>query len=216
METVRPRPEQGQEIDPSSRRRPRPAACSRLAGPPRGGHQPSHPAVYLETTALLEQRPLIRSTLRARGVLPADLDDVTQETVLGAWRSMRAGRFRPPPAVAPADALRTWLAGVASRQASHYRDKAYRRHEAPPLDLQRLSMLAAPSPEDRLVARGLLRAFNRLRPELREVLALTATGLTMLEIAESLAIPRPTVATRLRLARRLFARSLARCRRWSR
>jgi RNA polymerase sigma-70 factor (ECF subfamily) len=216
METVRPCPEQGQEIDPSSRRRPRPAACSRLAGPPRGGHQPSHPAVYLEATALLEQRPLIRSTLRARGVLPADLDDVTQDTVLGAWRSMRAGRFRPPPALAPADALRTWLAGVASRQASHYRDKAYRRHEAHPLDLQRLSTFATPSPEERLVARGLLRAFHRLRPELREVLALTAAGLTMLEIAEALAIPRPTVATRLRLARRLFACSLARGRRWSR
>lgn len=136
--------------------------------------------------------------------------------MLGAWRSMEAGRFRPSPELSPADALRIWLTGVASRQASHYRDKAYRRHERLPVDPDRLSAFAAPSQEDRLVARGHLRAFYRLRPELREVLALVATGLEMHEIAEALGIPRPTVATRLRLARRLFARSLTRWRRWSR
>ncbi|WP_437946420.1 sigma factor-like helix-turn-helix DNA-binding protein [Sorangium sp. So ce296] len=79
-----------------------------------------------------------------------------------------------------------------------------------------LSAFAAPSPEARLVARGLLRAFHRLRPELREILSLAATGLSSLEIAASLSLPRPTVATRLRLARRLFARALTRSRRWPR
>ncbi|CAN90611.1 hypothetical protein predicted by Glimmer/Critica [Sorangium cellulosum So ce56] len=217
METVRLRSDQGQEIDPSSRRRPRPAALSRLARPTKPlRHQPPHPAVYLDPTALLEQRPLIRSALRARGVRAADLDDVSQETVLGAFCSMRAGRFRPSPDQPPGDALRAWLAAVASRQASHYRDKAYRRHEVPAVDPDRLAPLAAPSPEERIVARGLLRAFHRLRAELREVLALTAAGLTTREIAAALAIPRPTVATRLRLARRLFARSLTRARRWPR
>ncbi len=216
METVRPRPEQGQEIDPPSRRRPRSTARGRLVRPPEPHRESPPPAVYLEAAALLEQRPLIRSTLRARGVRAADLDDITQETVLGAWRSLRAGRFRPSPGQPPADALRTWLAGVALRQASHYRDKAHRRHEVPAVDPDRLAPLAAPSPEERIVARGLLRGFHRLRAELREVLALTATGLTMREIAAALAIPRPTVATRLRLARRLFARSLTRRRRWPR
>ncbi|WP_437876311.1 RNA polymerase sigma factor [Sorangium sp. So ce513] len=201
----------------ASRRRPRPAARGHLARPPKPSHlQPQHPAVFLDPTALLEQRPLIRSTLRARGVLPADLDNLTQDTLLGAWRSLRAGRFRPSPALPPADALRRWLAGIASRQASHYRDKVHRRHELPAVDPDRLSAFAAPSPEARLVARGLLRAFHRLRPELREILSLAATGLSSLEIAASLALPRPTVATRLRLARRLFARALTRSRRWPR
>ena len=212
MGTVRSRPEQGQEIDPPSRRRPRSTARGRLARPPK----PSHPAVYLDAAALLEQRPLIRSALRARGVRAADLDDVTQETVLGAWRSMGAGRFRPCPDQPPHDALRAWLAAVASRQASHHRDKAYRRHEVPAVEPHRLAAFAVRSPEQRLVARGLLRAFHHLRAELRDVLALTATGLTMREIAAALAIPRPTVATRLRLARRLFARALTRKRRWPR
>ncbi|XXT14435.1 sigma-70 family RNA polymerase sigma factor [Sorangium sp. So ce429] len=216
METVRPRPEQGQEIDPPSRRRLRPAALGRLARPHEPDHQPAHAAVYLEAVELLEQRPLIRSTLRARGIRAADLDDVTQETVLGAWRSMRAGRFRPSPDQPPVDALRAWLAAVALRQASHHRDKAHRRREVPTVEPHRLAAFAAHSPEPRLMARGLLRAFHQLRAELREVLALTATGLTMREIAEALAIPRPTVATRLRLARRLFARSLTRRRRWPR
>ncbi|WP_437765665.1 sigma-70 family RNA polymerase sigma factor [Sorangium sp. So ce764] len=216
MERVRSRPEQGQEIDPPSRRRLRSTARGRLARPPEPHHQPAHPAVYLEAAALLEQRPFIRSALRARGVCVADLDDVTQETVLGAFCSMRAGRFRPSPDQPPGDALRAWLAAVALRQASHHRDKAHRRHEVPAVDPDRLSALAAPSPEERIVARGLLRAFHCLRAELREVLALTAAGLTMREIAAELAIPRPTVATRLRLARRLFARSLSRRRRWPR
>jgi hypothetical protein len=71
-------------------------------------------------------------------------------------------------------------------------------------------------PEAPLVSRGLLRAFHRLRPELRQILSLAATGLSSLEIAASLSLPRPTVATRLRLARRLFARALTRSRRWPR
>ncbi|WP_437992291.1 sigma-70 family RNA polymerase sigma factor [Sorangium sp. So ce145] len=216
METVRPRPEQGQEIDPPSRRRLRSTARGQLARPPKPHRESPHPAVYLDASALLAQRPFIRSALRARGVRAADLDDVTQETVLGAFCSMRAGRFRPSPDQPPGDALRAWLAAVALRQASHHRDKAYRRHEVPAVDPDRLAPLAAPSPEERIVARGLLRAFHRLRAELREVLALTAAGLTTREIAAALAIPRPTVATRLRLARRLFARSLTRARRWPR
>jgi hypothetical protein len=92
---------------------------------------PPSTSTYLDPTALLEQRPLIRNPLRARGVLPADLDDLTQDTVLGAWRSMRAGRFRRSPALPPADSLRLCLAGIVSRQAAHYRDKAYRRHGLP-------------------------------------------------------------------------------------
>ncbi|WP_231864469.1 sigma factor-like helix-turn-helix DNA-binding protein [Sorangium cellulosum] len=84
------------------------------------------------------------------------------------------------------------------------------------VDPDRLSAFAAPSPGARLVARGLLRAFHRLRPELREILSLAATGLSSHEIAASLSLPRPTVATRLRLARRLFARALTRSQRWPR
>ncbi|WP_437760896.1 sigma factor-like helix-turn-helix DNA-binding protein [Sorangium sp. So ce1389] len=51
---------------------------------------------------------------------------------------------------------------------------------------------------------------------MREVLALAAAGLTIHEIAVALALPQPTVATRLRLARRRLARSLTRWRRWPR
>ncbi|AGP33614.1 sigma factor-like helix-turn-helix DNA-binding protein [Sorangium cellulosum] len=86
----------------------------------------------------------------------------------------------------------------------------------PAVEPHRLAAFTASSPEPRLVARGLLRAFHRLRAELRDVLALAATGVTTREIAAALAIPRPTVATRLRLARRLFAGALTRKRRWPR
>ncbi|WP_437509704.1 RNA polymerase sigma factor [Sorangium sp. So ce1099] len=183
--------------------RPRPAPATSPRRLPRRRRAPRTAPAHPQRPPL-PRRPPRRSRRPHAGHRPRRL-------------AQHARRPLPPhPALPPADALRTWLAAIASRQASHYRDKAYRRHEAPPLDPHRLSTFASPSPEERLVARGLLRAFHRLRPELREVLSLAAAGLTMHEIAAALALPRPTVATRLRLARRLFARSLTRWRRWPR
>ncbi|WP_437335408.1 sigma factor-like helix-turn-helix DNA-binding protein [Sorangium sp. So ce394] len=105
---------------------------------------------------------------------------------------------------------------TASRERSPCRWTRRTRRLARPESPQPGSGFRRPLSEARLVARGLLRAFHRLRPELREILSLAATGLSSLEIAASLSLPRPTVATRLRLARRLFARALTRSRRWPR
>jgi DNA-binding NarL/FixJ family response regulator len=46
-----------------------------------------------------------------------------------------------------------------------------------------------------LSRRGPPRAFHRLRPELREILSLAATGLSSHEIAASLSLPRPTASS---------------------
>ena len=98
----------------------------------------------------------------------------------------------------------------ALRQASHYRNRAYRRREVPTLDPESHATFVEPSPEQRIAARGLLDAVQGLRPELRDVLGRAALGLEMHEIARELGIPQGTVATRLRRARRLFARAITR------
>jgi RNA polymerase sigma-70 factor (ECF subfamily) len=100
--------------------------------------------------------PYLRQSLRWLGVADRDLDDVLQDVMLAAYRGLdsydperaaRAGSDRdrdkddpeeggelgadmgaPPVA---ADGLKRWLLGIAWRQASHYRERAYRRREVP-------------------------------------------------------------------------------------
>jgi DNA-directed RNA polymerase specialized sigma24 family protein len=217
MRTVRPSPGEGQEIDPPSRRCIIHSGASTPCRP--SGRRPSsrdNPSLCLADTALVEQTPFLRAALRRRGVRLADLDDRVQEMVFGAWLRMKTGGFRPSPDMPPGDALRARLSGVALRQASHDRDRASRRREVAAIDPDALAHFAAPSPERRVAARGLLRAFDDLRPELRDVLGRAALGLEMHEIARELGLPQGTVATRLRLARHLFARAVTRRRRGSR
>ena len=212
MRTVRTRPRAGQEIDPRSSHPDRSPGHKPPERNPRREHPSTLPAVALVDSAITEQMPFIRHVLRRRGVLPADLEDVTQETVLGAWRSMKAGRFRPAPTDHPGDAVRSWVAGIACRQMADSRNKAYRRYEIALVDLRALARVPTPSPHQRLAARSLLRNFGRLRPELQEVLGRAALGMRLQEIASDLAIPIGTVFSRLYLARRRFAEALKRWR----
>ena len=211
MKRVRVGSARGQEIDP-------PTGGSGIeAGDSRSVHVPErrpsgqdNGALILTDAALDEQRPYLRRALRGRGVRGVDLDDMVQETVIGAWLRMKSGGFQPAPDLPLVDAFRVWLSGVALRQASHYRDKAYRRREVLEVDPNTLVHPTAPSPEGWVAARGLLRVLEGLGPELGAVLGRTALGLKMREIARELGLPQGTVATRLRLARRLFARILIR------
>jgi RNA polymerase sigma-70 factor (ECF subfamily) len=112
--------------------------------------RPTFETVY--TTGL----PYVRQSLRWLGVEDRDLDDVLQDVMLAAYRGLdsydperaakagsdsdrgedepggagepRADLGAPP---TPADGLKRWLLGIAWRQASHYRDRAYRRREVP-------------------------------------------------------------------------------------
>jgi RNA polymerase sigma factor (sigma-70 family) len=170
-------------------------------------------AVYLEIASIIAEAPFIRATLRTFGVRSTDLDDVTQDVLLGAWRSMAAGRFRPAPATPLRSALRAWLTGIAFNLSTHYRERAHRRHEVAAGMPHCLPVDTIPGPEAQIVARDLLRALRRLPPECRAVVALAAVGADAQEIARELAIPANTVMSRLRRARQQFLRALTRWRR---
>jgi len=178
----------------------------------RGKRPASFPAVFLDETQILEQAPFLRRVLQAHGVSDVDLPDVIQEILLGAWRSMMAGRFRPDPRFPLAESFRAWLVGIAWRQASHYRERAYRRHEVPWGLGWDLRLDPRPSPEEALETLEILREIWRLPRAYREILALVTVGATLAEITEQLGIPIGTVASRRRRAWSLLRRALKRCR----
>ena len=84
-----------------------------------GGSEPPHPTVFLSDVEIMRHARYLRAVLRCLGVDDVDVDDVLQETFAAAYFAMRAGRFRPNPAVPLRSAVRMWLAGITFRQASH-------------------------------------------------------------------------------------------------
>ena len=173
-------------------------------------------SLYVDETELVRELPLILKVLRANGVRARDLDDVAQDVLLGAWLAIQEGRFRalPGPGADRRTGLQRWLTGIAWRQASHYRDRAYNRYEVPFSHPGQLVAGEVPSPDAQVAAREALRlAVPELPPGCLDVMALSATGATIAEIAEELGIPEGTAASRRRRGRMLFAQSLQRWRR---
>ncbi|HSO00025.1 MAG TPA: sigma-70 family RNA polymerase sigma factor [Candidatus Nanopelagicales bacterium] len=156
---------------------------------------------------LMREVPYIEAVLRACQVERCDLPDVVQDVLLGAWKSMQKGRFRPPPDVPLANSIRAWLNGVAWRQASHYRDTAHRRREVLS-DRLREVYDGAPVIENQVAARGLLEVLRRLPTVYQEVLGLVGLGAKIREVADELGISDGTANTRIQRGRVAFRRTL--------
>lgn len=96
----------------------------------RGGHEGAdYPTIYLSDDALLRHTGYVHAVLRRRGVPREDIDDLVQETMLGAFRSMIEGRFKPDPRVKLGRAVRWWLRRIALNLADHELGRAHRRRE---------------------------------------------------------------------------------------
>lgn len=175
-------------------------------------HLQTRPAVHLNMADIVRERSSIEAELVDRGVPARDLPDAVQDVFLGAWRSMQADRFRPPPDVPVETALERWILGVAWRQASHYMKRASFRYEVLMADPEELIVMHEPAPCDRIGARMSLCTLRRLAPRFREVLSRAALGWRVDEIAAELGVNPNTTATRLRIARRRFAQGLVRWR----
>jgi RNA polymerase sigma factor (sigma-70 family) len=131
-------------------------------------------------------------------------EEILQDTLLAVWRSA--------PRYAGRSGVRTWLFGIARRQA-HNR---LRVQEPRRLPLDGLAGWAdpAPGPAEWAIANAqgaaIAEAFDALAPRHREVLALAfAARMPHGEIAEVLGVPVGTVKSRLHHARAALARSLA-------
>jgi DNA-directed RNA polymerase specialized sigma24 family protein len=70
------------------------------------------------------------------GVAPRDAEDVVQEVMLGAWRSLVDGRYDPDEDTP--EALWRWVHAIARNQTSNMRRRAHHRRERmrPPEELE--------------------------------------------------------------------------------
>ncbi|WP_236644045.1 RNA polymerase sigma factor [Sorangium cellulosum] len=125
--------------------------------------------------AIMRESGMLRTVLRQLAVPAGDQPDLMQEILLSAWRSVEAGRFQPYQHVPVKKVLRCWLSAIAWHHVIHYRERVNRWHKA------RAACATpenAPSSFGQVEARMALRCLERLKPELRAVLAGTAFGYT--------------------------------------
>ncbi|XXX74141.1 sigma-70 family RNA polymerase sigma factor [Sorangium sp. So ce134] len=178
-------------------------------GAPRA-HAADYPPALATVEAIVAERRLIVATLIASGVPKRDRADVVQGVVLGAWRSIKRGMYRPDPAENARQAFRKWLHGIAWRKAWHYLESAYVRHEI--LSTQPFGLLReviGTSLEAQVEAREVLEALTELEPSQRELLRAVDEPDSFCAYAKRQGMNPATAATRLRSVRRLLALRLA-------
>lgn len=140
-------------------------------------------------------------TLRRLGGRPADLEDLTHDVFVAAFRALdRFDTSRP---------VRPWLFGIAFRVVSDYRSRARFSRESTLGDVEPTGD-GPPDPEAALVdaeARALvLRALDTLPLDQRAVFVASEIDDTSIaDLAEHLGLSVNTLYSRLRLARARFA-----------
>ncbi len=166
----------------------------------------SEAAPSRERALVLAHFPAVWRALRRFGLSAADADDAAQQVFLSAVR--RLDQIEP-------GRERAFLCGVAANVAFKFRRGAARRRE----DLEDFEDRAGSEPNaEQLLelrrARELLdQLLEALEQDVRIVFVLyELEELSAPDIAEALAIPLGTVASRLRRGREQFARGLARYR----
>ncbi|WP_437304405.1 RNA polymerase sigma factor [Sorangium sp. So ce388] len=168
----------------------------------------SRPAVHVPFEAIMRHSGMLHAVLRQFGIPARDQPDVMQEIFLSAWRSVEGGGFRPRPEVPLKKALQSWLFAVTWHHIFHYRERLYRWHR----ELATLAApgmaIHAPSPFGQVEARMALRCLERLKPELRAVLASAALGYTAEEIAGEFGAHPGTTNKRMHRGRRQLRKVL--------
>jgi RNA polymerase sigma-70 factor (ECF subfamily) len=148
--------------------------------------------------------PVVHGFLRAMGVPPADLDDVSQEVFVVLFRSIRQFEGR--------SAFRTWLYRLCVTQATRARRRAKVRAKLGWLlgDADRaVAAAAAMEWDEGTKAARMQKALDALSEKHRLVLVLRELeGLEVEAIAEIAGCPPATVWTRLHYARKEIEASL--------
>ena len=138
---------------------------------------------------------LFRLAFRLVGEVQA-AEDVVQNTLLGAFRGMRAFEGR--------STVKTWLSSILSRQAARYHRSRARRTA---ISLEeggagRDDAAGALASEDADRRMDVHEALRQLSPEHREIVVLREfEGMSYAEMAAALGVPQGTVESRLHRAR---------------
>ena len=130
----------------------------------------------------------------------SDAEDIVQETLLGAFRRMSSFEGR--------SSFKTWLSRILVNQTARLRRSKRVREVMKPTDFSEASQAILKGLElpdevrDSEIRMDVMTALSGMSAEFREVIVLREMeGLSYVEIAEVLDIPRGTVESRLHRAR---------------
>ncbi|WP_437639401.1 RNA polymerase sigma factor [Sorangium sp. So ce854] len=175
--------------------------------PPAARHPRKKPSIE----AIVAERSVIMAVIVASGVPARDRADVFQNVVMGAWRSIKRGLYRPAPWDAPRKALRGYLYSVARHLSMHYVNSAWaRRAVLDPQPLGRLRGIVGPDLHAQMEARETLRALDELKDWQREALLVVDQPASLVAYAKARGMSPGTAASRLRIAREALALKLRR------
>jgi RNA polymerase sigma-70 factor (ECF subfamily) len=146
---------------------------------------------------------LLLGQLRFMVDQPALAEEILQDTMLAVWKGARTFRG--------GSRVRTWLLGIARRQA---RDRMRRQRPLPMADSE-LALRPSPNPGPEAIAveraegRRMVAALRTLTPAHGEVLGLVfGADLSLAEVARVLEVPLGTVKSRLHAARAALSRTM--------
>ncbi|WP_237245726.1 MULTISPECIES: RNA polymerase sigma factor [Sorangium] len=131
-----------------------------------------------------------------------------QEILLSAWRTVEAGGFNASERLSIKQAVRRWLFTVTLHHITHYREREQKWDKSRSAYTHLEMDEYAPSPFGQVEARLSLRCIERLKPELRDILADSALGYTAEEIAAKLGQNPNTIQGRLERGRKHMRRTL--------
>jgi RNA polymerase sigma-70 factor (ECF subfamily) len=156
-----------------------------------------------ESLAELHAPALHRLAYSLAGNAP-DAEDLVQETMFGAFQRLNAFEGR--------SSFKTWLSRILVNQTARLRRSKRVREIMKPTDFSEASQALLKGVEKGIELSGEVRnseirmdvmaALSGMSPEFRDVIVLREIeGLSYIEIAEVLAVPRGTVESRLHRAR---------------
>ncbi len=214
-------------------------SCAKGMGVESNGGQVTTPPRPTFAAIYANELSFLRQSLRWLGVDEIDIEDVLQEVLLAVYRGLdgydpwytqrapaaeipygqRGRRNNSMPRDRP-DPLKRWLFGIAWRQVSTYRSRAYRRREVcfgagfswpfDPLDPTPTPEQGAATDERGRIVGELLRA---IPPERRVIVVLhDLLDVGVPDIADDLSVCTSTVWSRLRLGRLEFRAAVGRMR----
>ncbi|WP_438041936.1 RNA polymerase sigma factor [Sorangium sp. So ce128] len=166
------------------------------------------PEVRVAFDAIVQQCSMIRDRLRRLQVPECDRDDVMQDILLSAWRTVEAGGVPAPEHLSMKQATRRWLDVVVWHHTTHYREFQNRWQKGRDSYAHSAIDDLMPPPSGRVEARLGLRNLERIDPALRDVVMDFALGLTAEEIAAELGQNPNTIQERLARGRDQLRRVL--------
>lgn len=170
----------------------------------RGGRNPQEDAF---TEVYAAHHDFVRRTVRALGVDEAAADDVTQEVFMVVFRRLPEFDYAAP--------VKAWVFGIARNLARKHVTRRSPPVASKPPALHLVADSDSASPDRQLQRRDAAAVVQRflgsLDEDKRAVFVLAELeGLSAPEVTEILGVKLNTVYSRLRLARGLFAKAIAR------